>query len=169
MWKVMNQKPISQRRRRGQSGNTLIESALFFPVIIYMCFGVVDYSRLFAKLTQVESAARAGADVAMYTPSNYNTSTGPSAAALQAIKDAASADPGTGLPVNPTVTMQYTCTNADGTDGTIQSTYQSSCANGQRIYVYVATSTPSGSVVNYPLMMYPATVYGQATVRVGGQ
>ncbi len=154
------------RRRRGQSGNALIESALFFPVIIYMCMGVIDYSRLFALNEQAVSAARAGADVAMYAPSNYTGST-VTQANLTALTDAASADAGPrGPAVNPTASVFYACANADGTDGSYVASLPASCSTGSpRIYVQVKTWVASNSVASYPDIMYPTKVYGTAVVR----
>ncbi|HEY3741383.1 MAG TPA: TadE/TadG family type IV pilus assembly protein [Bryobacteraceae bacterium] len=157
---------VARRRRRSQSGNALIESAFFFPIIIFMCMGVVDYSRLFALNEQAVSAARAGADVAMYTPANY-TASSVSSAAITALTDAASADAGTHGPnVNPVGTVFYSCANTDGTDGSYVTTMPTTCSNGLRIYVQVKTWITSNSVASYPAIVYPTKVYGTAVVRV---
>jgi Flp pilus assembly protein TadG len=156
-------RPATARRRRSQSGNVLIESALFFPIIIFMCLGVVDYSRLFALNETAVAAARAGANVALYAPGNY-TGASPSTTALTA---AATADVGANGPnVNPTASVFYSCINGDGTDGTYVSTMPASCSNGMRTYVQVNTWIASNSVASYPAMVYPAKVYGTAVVRV---
>jgi Flp pilus assembly protein TadG len=159
-------KRTTTRRRRSQSGNALIESALFFPVIIFMCFGVIDYSRLFALNEQAVSAARSGAAVALYTPANY-TASSVTQASLTALTDAATADVGTNGPnVNPTAAVFYSCPNSDGSDGSYTSTMPASCSTGTRIYVQVKTSIASNSVASYPAMVYPTNVYGTAVVRV---
>lgn len=163
----MRNRSVSVRRGRSQSGNALIESALCFPIIIYMCLGVIDYSRLFAINEQAVSAARAGANVAMYAPSNYTGST-VAAGDITALTAAATADVGPNGPaVNPTATVFYACANGDGTDGTYVYTLPSSCATGSpRIYVQVKTWIQSNSVASYPAIVYPPKVYGSAVVRV---
>ncbi len=164
--KTLQRPAAAARRRRSQGGNALIESAFFFPVIIFMCFGVVDYSRLFALNEQAVSAARAGVNVAMYAPSSYTGSNVP-ASALKDLTDAATADVGTTGPnVNPTASVFYSCANADGTDGSFVSVMPTSCPNGTRIYVQVNTWITSNSVASYPAIVYPPKVYGTAVVRV---
>jgi Flp pilus assembly protein TadG len=156
----------TERRRRSQSGNAMIESAFFFPILIFMCLGVIDYSRLFALNETAYAAARAGANVAMYTPSNY-TGTSVATSAITALTTAATNDVGANGPaVNPTAWVFYDCVNADGSDGSYTTAMPSSCSNGTRIYVQVNTWITSNSVASYPAMVYPAKVYGTAVVRV---
>jgi len=50
-----------QRRRRGQSAQSLTEFALILPVLMLILLGVVDFGRVFYYWTSIANAAREGA------------------------------------------------------------------------------------------------------------
>lgn len=52
----------SPRPRRGHAGQSVVEFALVFPLIVILLFSIVDFARIFTTMLSVESAAREAAD-----------------------------------------------------------------------------------------------------------
>src|SRR5512140_136856 len=57
-------KPMLFRRRHGQSGQSLVETALVLPIFIMVIFGLIDGGRLVYSNSAVSQGARDGARVA---------------------------------------------------------------------------------------------------------
>lgn len=52
---------VSNRRRRGERAQTLVEFAIIAPLLMILIFGFIDAARLFQAWTTVQGAAREGA------------------------------------------------------------------------------------------------------------
>ena len=57
-------KTLSSRRLGGDAGSELIEFALVFPMLFFVCMGIVDFGFLFQRYEVVSNASREGARVA---------------------------------------------------------------------------------------------------------
>lgn|SRR5579862_9416710 len=57
-------------RRRGQS---VVEFALIFPLLLVLVLAVGDFGRIYTSLVAVEAAAREAADLGAFDPANWNT------------------------------------------------------------------------------------------------
>lgn len=60
-------------RRRRERGQSLVEVAIFVPIVIVLFLAVGDLARVFAAMISVESAAREAADWGAYRPGNWDT------------------------------------------------------------------------------------------------
>src|SRR5262245_24426376 len=54
--------PSLPARRPGSSGQSVVEFALVFPIMVVLLIGVLDFSRVYTTMMNVESAAREAAD-----------------------------------------------------------------------------------------------------------
>src|SRR5262245_20383514 len=54
--------PLNQARRTASSGQSVVEFALIFPIMVVLLIGVLDFSRVYTTMLNVESAAREAAD-----------------------------------------------------------------------------------------------------------
>ena len=60
-------------RREGERGQSLVELAIFAPIMIVLFLAIGDVARGFATMIAIESAAREAADWGAYRPGNWNT------------------------------------------------------------------------------------------------
>jgi hypothetical protein len=60
-------------RRKGERGQSLVELAIFVPIVIVLLLAVGDLARAFATMITVESAAREAADWGAFRPGNWDT------------------------------------------------------------------------------------------------
>lgn len=62
----------SVRRRRGRErGQSLVEFALFLPILIVLMLGIGELARVFSTMIAVESGAREAADFGALAPGNW--------------------------------------------------------------------------------------------------
>ena len=54
--------PPFPHRRAGEGGQSVVEFALVFPIMVVLLIGVLDFSRVYTTMMNVESAAREAAD-----------------------------------------------------------------------------------------------------------
>jgi Flp pilus assembly protein TadG len=71
-----------KRRRKDVSGSALVEFAIFTPLLLLMCFGAMDFSRVVYAGVAVANAARAGVQYGALTPGNSGDKPGMAQAAL---------------------------------------------------------------------------------------
>ncbi len=60
------------RRRDGQRGSSLIETALLLPVAVLLCLGGLDFSRAYTTAAQLEASAATAAAQGARTPENLD-------------------------------------------------------------------------------------------------
>jgi hypothetical protein len=72
------------RRRRGDDGSVLVESAFVFPIAILLTFAVIEFGLVFASASTTTASSRSGA---RFASANFATSSDKTAAASD-IKDA---------------------------------------------------------------------------------
>lgn len=133
-------------------GNTAVEFALTAPMLVFMTLALWEFGNAVNERTQLETAARAGAQAAMSDPTDTS-------AIEQAVLDA------TGLTdADLTVTTTSACECSDGTSvdcGT------GTCAVGSvQTYMTVEVTKPYTLTVNSDALNGVITLTGRATVRV---
>lgn len=62
-----------RRERERQSGQSLVEFAIFVPILLALFLGIADFARVFATMITIESAAREAADWGAINPGYWST------------------------------------------------------------------------------------------------
>ena len=140
-------RPGAQDREAGQ---TLVETALVFPLLITILVGAAEIARVAYAAIEVANAAHAGVQ--------YGAQTGRTAADTTGIVTAASADAAnlTGM----TTTSSYSCVCSDGTASTCLAT---DCTNSQIEQILtVNTQVTYDPVIHLPGLPHTYTLKGQA-------
>lgn len=148
-------------RRRGESGQALVETAIVAPVFFLMLMGSAELARVAYLAIEVANAAHAGAQYAsqnagtMEDNQNNATSNGTAAAAQNDGYNVS------GLSV--TATPGTTC--SDGTTPTTSSTALPSCASGAVYlpYITVTASAQFTPIVHIPGLPSSFTLSSSAT------
>ena len=60
-------------RRNGERGQSIVELAIFLPIVVVLFLTVGDLARAFATMITIESAAREAADWGAYRPPLWDT------------------------------------------------------------------------------------------------
>lgn len=141
---------VCRRLKGGEGGAAVVEFALVAPLLVLMVLGLVDFGMAVLEKSRLSSAARAGAQVAMSSPTDT--------AAIRAAVLAATSAPSAGL----TVAVTTACECSDGTavacDGL--------CASGTaRTYVTVSVQETFAMLLTYPGISSPYPLAAQAIVR----
>jgi len=63
--------------RKPQRGQSVVEFALVFPLLLVLVLAVGDFGRIYTSLVAVEAAAREAADLGAFDPGNWNTALSP--------------------------------------------------------------------------------------------
>jgi Flp pilus assembly protein TadG len=143
----------SSKWRRGERGQSLVETALVFPVLITMLVGAVEMARVVRASIAVANAAKAGAQ--------YGTENGYTAQDSTGIATAASNEAPT-FTVNTTSAISCVC--SDGTASTCQNT---DCSNSHiEESVTVNTSATITPTIQLPGLPKTFTVKGEAIQKV---
>ena len=124
------------RRHRTQRGHAMLEFALATPVLMLLCFGAIDTTRMFRTAMVSASAARAGILYATSSSSAADDSTGIVNAAKQ---DAENRE-------DRVVTVERYCTCSTGGDAVACT---ASCGS-QSEYVKVTSRVPFRPTVALP-------------------
>lgn len=104
--------PFSRRRRR-TAGQSIVEFALIFPVMLFLLVGVADFGRMYTSAVAIESATREAADYGAFQTNRWSATNAMTtlaemqrracvAAAGSHLQDYASSDPANNTCANPT-------------------------------------------------------------------
>ncbi len=138
---------------REQSGQAMVEFALFASVLILVFAGIVDYSTYLRDQMELTEAAAAGAGLGAYPGQQQNFP------AMVALAKAAAPDINN---VQATAVNVYSCTPGSGpvSSGT-------PCSRGTPLmYVKVTTTGTVPAVLAWSGISGSITLQGQATYRV---
>jgi len=135
-------------RKRLQRGNALVELGFASPMLFLMLSGVIDFGRAFYYTDAAVSAARAGAQYGIESPSNFGNYTGMK---LAAQNDAQGIS-------NFTATATSYCQDASG--NAVACT-----ATGARGYVKVSTAITYNLMVPWPGLPNSLPIGGVAILR----
>lgn len=137
---------------RDACGNTAVEFALVAPMLVFMTLALWEFGNAVNERTQLETAARAGAQAAM----SDSTDT---AAIEQAVYDA------TGLTsTDLTITTTTACECSDGTS--VDCTTGTCAVGSVQTYMTVQVTKPYTLTVNSDVLNGVITLTGRATLRV---
>jgi Flp pilus assembly protein TadG len=139
-------------RFRSTSGQSLIESALVFPILIFFLVGSFELARVARVSISVANAAKAGAQYAAQNGFTANDSSG--------IQTAASAEAPN---LSVTATTSYACVCSDGSSSTCLNTDCSSSHMEET--VTVNTQATVNPLFHLPGLPTTWTVKGKAVQR----
>jgi Flp pilus assembly protein TadG len=144
---------LGGRKRAGERGQSLVETALVVPVLVTLLVGAVEMGRVVYASIAVANAAKAGAQ--------YGCENGYAAQDSTGIATAASSEA-------PTLTVSTTsssaCSCSDGTASTCQNT---DCPNSHiEETVTVNTSATVSASIQLPGLPKTFSVKGQSIQRV---
>lgn len=139
--------------RNGERGQSLVETALVFPVLITMLVGAVAMARVVNASIGVANAAKAGAQYACKNGFTAQDSTGIATAASGEVPN---------LTVNTTSSFACSCS-----DGSTSTCLNSDCPNSHiEETVTVNTSATVAATIQLPGLPKSFTVKGQSIQRV---
>lgn len=140
--------------QKDESGSSLVELALLFPLLLLLLVGAVDLGRAFYVAIEVSSAASAGA---LYGTQNPTDTTGMQHAAALNAPDL------TGI----VSVASYGCECSDGTSASASCSTTPTCSQDVIQYVQVTTSFTYVPVVRYPGVPSSFALHGKARLRAG--
>jgi Flp pilus assembly protein TadG len=147
--------PQIWKRRRRESGNSMLELALTISFLIILGLGATDFARAFYAAIEVNDAARAGAQYGSQNTATAADSTG--------MVNAAKANAPNLTGVTGTATQ---CTCATGS--TVASCATRYCANNPSgNFVTVNTQAAFSTIAPYPGIPSSLTLAGRAVMMVG--
>jgi Flp pilus assembly protein TadG len=126
------------RLTRSETGSSLVEVALFMPVLLTLMLGVVDFGRAYYEANEVMGAAHAGA---VFGSQNPTDTTDMQTVATDNAKDV----PGISS------TASYGCECSDGTGASVSCASPPSCSTTTEVYyVKVKASASYSPIVPWP-------------------
>jgi len=141
------------RGRRGERGQSLVETALVFPVLVVMLVGSAEMARVVGASIAVANAAKAGAQYATENGFTAQDSTGIATAASNEASN-----------LTVTTTSSWACVCSDGSSSTCKNTDCSTSHIEETVTVNTqATVTPT---IQLPGLPKSFTVKGLAIQRV---
>lgn len=135
------------RLRRDRKGVAALEFAVILPVLAIILMGIIDLGRAIEQSLRLEAAARAGAQYAMFAPTDL-------AGIANAVRGAL---PGWGDIVVPTPALSCVC---PGTGAVACAT--TSCTTGVEQYVSIAVTRSFDGL----LLKNLTTLRGDMTLRI---
>jgi Flp pilus assembly protein TadG len=150
----------ARRFASDQNAAGAIEFAFLSPIMIMLALLTVDLGLGGYSQMQVQNAAQAGAEYALYyypyQTTNYNGSI---------VTAVTSATSNTGISASPSPNQFYACADHDGLEVVYKGT---TCNDGQiaGTYISVYTTTTYKPLVSYVGVGNSYVLNGQATVRV---
>jgi len=140
------------RLARRADGQSLIETAIVFPVLVILLMGAADLARIGRASVDLSNAAKAGAQYGTQNGFTAQDTTGIATAAQNEVKS-----------LTVTTSSSYTCVCSDGTSSTCQNTDCSSSHVIETLTVNTqATVTP---LIHLPVLPTTFTVKGKAVQR----
>lgn len=142
------------RGAASEEGSSLVELALFLPVMILMLLGVVDMGRAIYAAIELSAAASTGAAYGIQNPTD---TAGMQKAALLDAADISGA----------TATASYGCECSDGTGAVASCSSTPSCEYNWVYYVQVKTSLNYKPLFSYPGIPSSLALTGTSRMRAG--
>jgi Flp pilus assembly protein TadG len=137
---------------RNSSGQSLVETALMFPILLTFLVGAADLARIAHASIAVANAAKAGAQYGAQNGFTANDSTGIIAATAAEAPN-----------LTLTTVPSHTCICSNGNASTCLT---SDCPNSHKEEILtVSTSTTVAPMIHLPLLPSSFTVKGQAIQR----
>ena len=138
----------------GESGGTLVETALTLPLLVTLCLGPVEFARVAYTAIEVSNAAKAGAT---YGGQNGGTAGDTTGITWAATHDGANIS---GLTVTG-VSLSYICS-----DGSASTGLNTDCANSQmEENVTVTTQATIDPLIHIPGLPTTYTLHGTASQK----
>lgn len=142
----------ARRSAAGTSGQSLVEAALIFPILVTFLLGAADLSRVARATISVSNAAKAGVQYAVQSGFTAQDTSGISSAA-------AAEAPNLSL----TTTSTISCVCSDGSASTCANT---DCQNSHMVEkVTVTTSATVTPLIHLPSLPTSFTIKGKAVQR----
>jgi Flp pilus assembly protein TadG len=140
------------RRHKTQKGQVMLELAMVTPVLMLLCYGAMDLSRVYRGALVAAGAARAGVHFASQSDSSGDDMAGIIAAAKQDAQNAS----------NVTVAVEQYCTCALGGEAVSCTT---TCSTKSK-YVKVTAQVPFSATLSLPGVPSSFNVKSVSHVRV---
>lgn len=138
---------------RGERGQSIVETALVFPLLVTMIVGTVEMTRVVNASIGVANAAKAGAQYACKNGYTAQDTTGIATAASNEVPN-----------LTVTTTSSFGCSCSDGTASTC---LNSDCPNSHiEQTVTVDTSSTLSATIQLPGLPKTFTVKGESIQRV---
>lgn len=147
-----------------RDGNSAVEFALAAPMLILLTFGAFDYGRAYVEEVRMRGAARAGAQYALYEPSNWTDGDTMERTALEEyVGHALTDEEQAALPITAAASNFCACTA--GATVSCSDTCPGGDSPGRFVRVTLAGAVPL--TLPYPWSSNgEAAVGGEAVVRV---
>jgi Flp pilus assembly protein TadG len=143
----------SSLQGRGECGQSLVETALVFPLLVTMLVGTVEMARVVNASIEVANAAKAGAQYGCKNGYTAQDTTGIATAASNEVPN-----------LTLSTTSSYACSCSDGTASTC---LNSDCPNSHiEQTVTVNTSATLSATIQLPGLPKTFTVKGESIQRV---
>jgi Flp pilus assembly protein TadG len=145
------------RLMRSESGQSLVEFAVFFPLLLFTVSGIVDISGYIQAAMQVQAAAAVGAEYGTYPGNQSNTGGMETWATYASNNSQANVS-------NFTVTAsdEYSCTAG----GALQTSVPTCPSNAPYEYVRVTTSGTYSALIGFVKIPGSLTLHGFAQYEV---
>ena len=135
---------VKAKKKARYSGTAAVETAIVFPILLLLTFGVIEYGWLFLKAHQITNAARQGARIAIL-PGASNEGV---IAAIDSLMTAAEMG-----------SSGYTITFSDDV---------SSVPTGNMLTVTVTVSSEAVALMNIPFLPDPNNIGASVTMAKEG-
>jgi len=155
---------VGRRIGACRKGNTAVEFSVTMPILILLAFGAFDYGRAYVEGVRLNGAARGGAQLALYDPTDWdNTDKAEQAALEQYVGHTLTPEQTAALQVSAAAETFCACTGGMAVD--CSATCPGGASPGQFVRVSMARTVPL--TLPYPWTEGDGvTVNGQAVVRV---
>lgn len=139
---------------KSELGSSMVETAIFMPVLLTLLLGVVDFGRAYYEANEVAGAAHAGA---VYGSQNPTDTTG-----MKDMVTASAAD------LSSTITpgASYGCECSDGTGASASCGTVPACSGTTQVYYVKVTASESySSLIPWPKFLGSITLADSVEMR----